>query len=115
MENFSKYYMPSILIGLLVVIGFSVNYHYQETEIATTIDDQVLERAYNDVISEKEIEIVPFVDDNKTIKIYGNDNELLDSRVLEPNELPDEDFASLINKSSLIAEYSNSYIYKVKD
>jgi len=40
---------------------------------------------------------------------------LIDVRVLKPEELADRDFNRLMNQSTLIAEYKNSLIYKVKD
>ena len=40
---------------------------------------------------------------------------LIDWRILEPEELPDQDFASLLHQSSLMAEYNNSYVYRLKD
>jgi len=115
MQNFSKYYVPSLLIGLLVVIGVSVNYHYQETEETVTIEDQVLERAYHDLVAEEEIGLNESGDLNKTIKVYNDENQLVDWRILEPEEMPDQDFASLLHQSSLMAEYNNSYVYRLKD
>lgn len=115
MKNLSKFYLPVLLIGLLVVIGVSVNYHYQETEETVTIDEQVLERAYHDLVADEELNVDNSTEANTTIKVFDQDNELIDWRVLEPEEMPDEDFASLLLQSSLIAEYNNSVIYKVKD
>ncbi len=114
MRNFSKFYAPALLIGLLVVIGVSVNYHYENTEETATIEEQVLERAYHDVVAEEDIEVVQTTEENKTIKVFDKDYELIDSRVLKPEEMLDEDFSSLINQSSLIAEYNNSLIYRIK-
>ena len=115
MQNLSKYYMPLLLVGLLVVIGVSVNYHYQETEETVTNYDQVLERAYHDLVAEEELNVAEAADENTTIKVYDQDNELIDWRILSPEEMPDEDFASLLHQSSLMAEYNNSYVYQVKD
>jgi hypothetical protein len=115
MKNFSKYYLPAVLVGLLVVIGVSVNYHYQETEETVTFDDQMLERAYHDLVAEEEMQAIGSEEEQLTYKIFSEEDELLDFRILSPEELPDEDFSTLLHQSSLIAEYNNSYIYKIKD
>lgn len=111
----NNYYMPTILIGLLVVIGVSVNYHYSQTEETATVNDEVLERAYQDLVAEREMQSYDSEEDVRKIKIYDQDYTLIDSRVLRPEELPDVEFASLLQKSSLMAEYNNSFVYRIKD
>ena len=115
MRNISKYYVPALLVGLLLVIGVSVNYHYQQTEETATYYDQVLERAYQDLVAGEDIKVDQASDESTTIKVFDQENELIDWVILSPDELPDQDFASLLLQSSLMAEYNNSYIYQVKD
>lgn len=115
MKIVSKYYMPLVLLGLLMVIGVSVICHNKQAEETVIIEDQVLERAYQDVITEEVNSAVENAGEAKVIKVFGADNELIDVRVLKPEELADRDFNRLMNQSTLIAEYKNSLIYKVKD
>ena len=63
---------------------------------------------YNDFINAPQTFIT-------TVGLYNDENELIDWRILEPEELPDQDFASLLHQSSLMAEYNNSYVYRLKD
>lgn len=114
MKIVSKYYMPVVLMGLLLVIGVSVIYHYDQAEEKVIIKDQVLERAYQDVIADEDKTTVYTEDDIKVIKVFSEDNELIDERVLRPDELADREFNQLINQSTLIAEFNNSVIYRVK-
>lgn len=107
----SNFWLAVIIVCLFVVFGVSVNYHYSSEETAE--QEAILKRAYKDVIAEEE------VDDESTldvvIKIFDKNDELIDSRVLRPEELPDEEFSSLMRQSSLIAEYNNSYVYQIKE
>ena len=95
-------------------INAAKNYQNDNEEETVVINDQVLERAYHDVIADIEESIIGITYELKTIKIYGQNDELIDSRVLSPEELTDEGFNSLIYQSALIAEYNNSYIYRLK-
>ena len=101
-----------VLICFFVVIGVSVNYHHNSEETATMNQD-ILERAYQDVVAEEETDDLSALD--IIIKIFDENDDLIDSRVLKPEELPDQEFSNLIHQSSLIAEYNNSYIYKIKE
>ncbi len=112
MKNSKNLWAAVILIGLFVFIGVSVNYHYS-TEETVTDEQAVLDRAYQDVVAEENSDDISTMD--IIIKIFDGNDELIDSRVLKPEELPDEEFSSLMNQSSLIAEYNNSYIYKIKE
>lgn len=103
----------AVLVCFFVVIGVSVNYHYS-AEKKVTEQKEVMERAYQDVVAEEE------TDDESSaidviIKIFDKNDALIDSRVLKPEELPDEEFSSLMRQSTLIAEYNNSYVYQIKD
>lgn len=112
MNNINNIWVAAILIGLFVFIGVSVNYHYS-TEETVTDEQAVLNRAYQDVVAEEDVDDLSTMD--VIIKVFDVNHELIDSRVLKPEELPDQEFSSLMNQSSLIAEYNNSYIYKIKE
>lgn len=111
MKKLTKIYQPLLLLGLLVVIGVSVVYHNQTEE--TVIDEKVLERAYQDVITELDEVAKDYIESIMTIKVFDQENELVDYRVLSPDEIADEAFNTLLYQSSLIAEYQNSRIYRI--
>jgi len=71
MKIVSKYYMPLVLLGLLMVIGVSVIYHNKQAEETVIIEDQVLERAYQDVIAEEVNSAVENAGEAKVIKVFG--------------------------------------------
>ena len=78
-------------------------------------DEQaILERAYEDVRNSEEL---PPLDEELIIKIFDEDNNLIESMTLlsgdELDEIADEDFRKLINQSTLLAEYRTSKIYQL--
>jgi len=101
----------AVVISFFFVIGVSVNYHHSLEE-TVTIEQLILERAYEDVVAAEEADDLS--DEDVIIKIFDGNHELVDSRVLRPEELPDQEFSNLMNQSLLMAEYNNSYIYKIK-
>lgn len=102
----------AVVISFFFVIGVSVNYHHSLEE-TVTIEQLILERAYEDVVAAEEADDLS--DEDVIIKIFDGNHELVDSRVLRPEELPDQEFSNLMNQSLLMAEYNNSYIYKIKE
>lgn len=74
-QNLSEIYQHLVFIGYLVVIGVSVVYHNQTEE--TVIDQKVL-GAYHDVVTELEEVAMEYVEFILTIKVYDQDNGLID-------------------------------------
>jgi len=59
-------------------------------------------------------EELPSIDQELIIKIFDEDNQLIDSKtLLAADEIVDEDFRKLINKSTLLDEYCTSKIYRL--
>ena len=99
-----------IVMVSIIAIGTSVKYHH-EAEEPNVIDKEILDRAYQDVIAEEESEwLIPI---DHVIKIFDHNDELIDSRILSPEEFPDEEFSILLNQAAFLAEYNNNRIYRL--
>ena len=99
-----------IVMVSIIAIGTSVKYHH-ETEEPNVIDKEILDRAYQDVIAEEESEwLIPI---DHVIKVFDHNDELIDSRILSPEEFPDEEFSILLNQAAFLAEYNNNRIYRL--
>lgn len=108
-----------MIAGLIVVVTatlFILNADeksvFTESIEAFEFDDQaILERAYEDVRNSEEY---PQLEEEQIIKIFDEDHQLIQSMtLLAGDEIIDEDFRKLINKSTLLAEYRTSKIYKL--
>lgn len=79
---------------------------------AIEFDDQaILERAYEDVRNSEEF---PQLEEEQIIKVFDEDNKLIQSMtLLAGDEIIDDDFRNLVNKSTLLAEYSGSKVYRL--
>ncbi|GEM_PF-5725418 len=106
-----------LVAGLIVLIAsgiFLMNKGSQLTESLDAIefDDQaILERAYEDVRNSEEF---PELEEEQIIKVFDEDNKLIQSMtLLAGDEINDEDFRKLVNKSTLLAEYSGSKVYRL--
>ncbi|MCO6360698.1 hypothetical protein BXY85_3680 [Roseivirga pacifica] len=111
----NKEYVLGLMVVLVSIIAFgaSVNYHYTDEVLGDEqiIDKSVLDRAYNDVVDSEDSEwLIPL---DKIIKVFDENDELIDTRILSPDELPDQEFSILLNQASFMAEYNNSRIYRV--
>lgn len=107
-----------LIAGLIVLITATLflldsgGQGLNESIEAIEFDDQaILERAYEDVRNSEEF---PQLEEEQIIKIFDEDNQLIQSMtLLAGDEIIDEDFRKLINKSTLLAEYRTSKIYKL--
>lgn len=106
-----------LVAGLIVLIAsgiFLMNGGSERNESLDAIefDDQaILERAYEDVRNSEEF---PQLEGEQIIKVFDEDNKLIKSMtLLAGDEIIDEDFRKLVNKSTLLAEYSGSKVYRL--
>lgn len=105
----------AILILLITTGIFLANKedtHSDESLNAIEFNDQaILERAYEDVRNSEEF---PQLQEEQIIKVFDEDNKLIQSMILlSGDEIIDEDFRKLVNKSTLLAEYSGSKVYRL--
>lgn len=106
-----------LVAGLIVLITSGIFLMNSGTDLnesldAIEFDDQaILERAYEDVRNSEEF---PQIEEEQIIKVFDEDNRLIKSMtLLAGDEIIDEDFRKLVNKSTLLAEYSGSKVYKL--
>ena len=75
--------------------------------------DEVLEKAYNEVI-EEDLYYAPIEEEGEVIKIYNSDYELLEELVLGVNDqVANKDSQMLLNRAEFLSSYGNTSVYKV--
>jgi hypothetical protein len=93
--------------------GETNNLKIVEASEAELAEIEMLERAYIDTFEQEEV-----VDFNsevvRTIKVYGNNDELLETIELGEGEvIEDINTQNLIHKAEFLSEYNNTSIYKI--
>ena len=100
-----------VVIAVLVILSPQSTALIEPYEAVEFDDQAILERAYEDVRNAEEL---PSLDEELIIKIFDEDNTLIESMtLLAGDEVTDEDFRKLINQSALLAEYRTSKIYRL--
>lgn len=116
MSNSRKTHNLLIIGGIILVITSLVYFNhdkqgFEESSLTIEFDEQaILERAYEDVRDSEEF---PKFEEEEILKVFNEDNELIKAITLQAGEEIDEDFRKLINRSTLLAEYSASKIYRL--
>jgi hypothetical protein len=126
MKNLNKISQKttSVIVGLMLgaIITFTAalstfgetnNLKHVEASEAELAEIEMLERAYADTF-EQEVVLDFDSEEVKTIKVYDNNDELLETIELgEGDIIEDVSSQNLVHKAEFLSEYNNTSIYKI--
>ncbi|WP_420387101.1 hypothetical protein [Roseivirga sp.] len=109
--------------AMAIMLGIMVTFMAAIQSFGTTEPEELivydikgsLDRAYAEVI-EEEFDFELPATNLETIKIYGNNDELVLTIVKEKGGVIENEKAQrLLNKAEYLADYSNTYIYRLEE